>query len=297
VAFQIAPRVNAAGRMASPDIAARLLLAADDTMAAEAQELARQLDSENVKRQEEEAVILSSARKVVETDPVVGARSILVVAGDGWHRGVIGIVASKLVDSFHRPVIVISVEGDLAHGSCRSIRGFDMLQALEHASAHLTRFGGHKQAAGLTMAAGAVAPFRQTIADYAESILGPDDLKPRLRIDGCLGFRDINGDFAGEMALLAPFGAGNPRPLFEAQNVEVIDGPRRLKEKHLKMALKQSGRIFRAIAWRAVEREQFITENRTSLDLAFSLEHNRYQGNEYLELSVSDVRAALRSSC
>ena len=124
--------------------------------------------------------------------------------------------------------------------------------------------------------------------------LGPDDLKPRLRIDGCLGFRDINGDFAGEMAMLAPFGTGNPRPLFEARGVEVVDGPRRLKDKHLKMALKQNGRIFRAIAWRAVEREQFITDNRASLDLAFSLEHNRYQGNEYLELSVSDVRATAR---
>jgi single-stranded-DNA-specific exonuclease len=94
------------------------------------------------------------------------------------------------------------------------------------------------------------------------------------------------------MALLAPFGAGNPRPLFEARGVEVVDGPRRLKEKHLKMALKQNGRIFRAIAWRAIEREQFICDNRTSLDLAFSLEHNRYQGDEYLELSVSDMRAA-----
>ena len=290
VAFQIAPRMNAAGRMASPDIAARLLLAADDAMAAEAQELARQLDGENVKRQEEEAAILSSAKKVVETDPAVGARSILVVAGHGWHRGVIGIVASKLVESFHRPVIVLSIDGDLAHGSCRSIRGFDVLAALEHSAAHLTRFGGHKQAAGLTLAAGRVAAFRETIAEYADTLLGPDDLKPRLRIDGCLGFRDINGDFAGEMALLAPFGTGNPRPLFEATGVEVVDGPRRLKEKHLKMALKQNGRIFRAIAWRAVEREQFISENRASLDLAFSLEHNRYQGNEYLELSVSDVR-------
>ena len=120
---------------------------------------------------------------------------------------------------------------------------------------------------------------------------GPTISSRGCRIDGCLGFRDINGDFAGEMALLAPFGTGNPRPLFEARGVEVVDGPRRLKERHLKMALKQNGRIFRAIAWRAVEREQFITENRTSLDLAFSLEHNRYQGNEYLELSVSDVRA------
>jgi single-stranded-DNA-specific exonuclease len=292
VAFLIAPRVNAAGRMASPEIAARLLLSGDETMAAEAHELARQLDGENVRRQEEEAGILSCARKVVETDPAVGARSILVVAGDQWHRGVIGIVASKLVDSFHRPVIVLSIEGELAHGSCRSIRGFDILAALEHCAPHLIRFGGHKQAAGLTMGASSVAAFREAIADYADNLLGPDDLKPRLRLDGCIGFRDITGDFAGQMALLAPFGTGNPRPLFEALGVEVIDGPRRLKDRHLKMALKQNGRIFRAIAWRAVEREQFITDNRTSLDLAFSLEHNKYQGDEFLELSVSDVKIA-----
>ncbi len=292
VSFLIAPRMNAAGRMASPDIAARLLLAVDEAMGAEAQELARQLDGENVKRQGEEAAILASARRVVETDPAVGARSILVVAGEGWHRGVIGIVASKLVDAFHRPVIVISTDGALAHGSCRSIRGFNVLAAIEHSASHLTRFGGHKQAAGLTMPSENIAAFRATIADYADNLLGPDDLKPRLRIDGCLGFREINGDFAGEMSLLAPFGSGNPRPLFEARGVEVVDGPRRLKDKHLKMAVKQNGRIFRAVAWRAVEREQFITENRTSLDLAFSVEHNRYQGDEYLELSVSDVRVA-----
>jgi single-stranded-DNA-specific exonuclease len=142
------------------------------------------------------------------------------------------------------------------------------------------------------MAAERVAAFREMVAGYADDRLGPDDLKPRLRIDGCLGFRDITGDFAGEMALLAPFGTGNPRPLFEANGVEVIDGPRRLKERHLKMALKQNGRIFRAVAWRAIEREQFITENRASLDLAFSLEHNSYRGEESLELTVSDFREA-----
>jgi single-stranded-DNA-specific exonuclease len=296
VAFLIAPRVNAAGRMASPEIAARLLLSGDETMAAEAHELARQLDGENVRRQEEEAGILSCAKKVVETDPAVGARSILVVAGDQWHRGVIGIVASKLVDSFHRPVIVLSIEGELAHGSCRSIRGFDILAALEHCAPHLIRFGGHKQAAGLTMGASSVTGFREAIADYADNLLGPDDLKPRLRLDACIGFRDITGDFAGQMELLAPFGTGNPRPLFEALGVQVIDGPRRLKDRHLKMALKQNGRIFRAIAWRAVEREQFITDNRSSLDLAFSLEHNKYQGDEFLELSVSDVKIATARS-
>src|SRR5204863_267795 len=124
IGFMLAPRVNAAGRMSTPDIAARLLLAADEAMADQVRQLALQLDGENVRRQEEEADILAAAKKVVQTDPDIGARSILVVAGDGWHRGVIGIVASKLVDAFHRPAIVLSIEDGVAHGSCRSIPCF-----------------------------------------------------------------------------------------------------------------------------------------------------------------------------
>src|SRR5205807_5119134 len=150
VSFMLAPRVNAAGRMSTPDIAARLLLASDEAMGDEARELALRLDCENVRRQEEEAEILAAAKQIVQTDPDVGARSVLVVAGNLWHRGVIGIVASKLVDAFARPAIVLSVDGDVAHGSCRSISKFDMLGALERCAHLLVRFGGHKQAAGLS---------------------------------------------------------------------------------------------------------------------------------------------------
>src|SRR5258707_4235486 len=121
IGFMLAPRVNAAGRMSTPDIATRLLLASDESMGDEARTLALQLDAENVRRQAEEAEILTAAKKIVQNDPEVGARSVLVVAAEGWHRGVIGIVASKLVDAFHRPAIVISVEDGIAHGSCRSI--------------------------------------------------------------------------------------------------------------------------------------------------------------------------------
>src|SRR5207247_6010054 len=175
-----APRINAAGRMSTPDIATRLLLAADETMAEEARGLALQLDGENVRRQEEEAEIVAAAKKIVQTDPEVGARSILVVAGEGWHRGVIGIVASKLVDAFHRPAIVISVEDGIAHGSCRSISRFDMLGALERCAGLFVRFGGHKQAAGLTMVADNVKALRLAVNAVADETLGPDDLMPRL---------------------------------------------------------------------------------------------------------------------
>ncbi|HMJ86421.1 MAG TPA: single-stranded-DNA-specific exonuclease RecJ, partial [Vicinamibacterales bacterium] len=291
IGFMVAPRVNAAGRMSTPDIATRLLLAADETMAEEARQLALQLDGENVRRQEEEAEILAAAKKIVQTDPDVGARSVLVVGGEGWHRGVIGIVASKLVDAFHRPAIVLSVDGDSAHGSCRSIPRFDMLAALERCAHLFLRFGGHKQAAGLAMEAGRIKELRLAINAVADETLGPDDLMPRLRIDGDLTFRAITGGVAAGVAALAPFGAGNPRPVFAARGVEIIDGPRKLKERHLKMALKQEGRIFRAIAWRAAERHDFLAEHKTALDVAFSLDQNQYNGETYVELTLADLRS------
>ncbi|PYQ78762.1 MAG: single-stranded-DNA-specific exonuclease RecJ [Acidobacteria bacterium] len=290
ISFLLAPRVNAAGRMSTPDIATRLLLAADEAMADEARRLAMQLDGENLRRQEEEAEILAAARKIVQTDPDIGARSVLVVAGEGWHRGVIGIVASKLVDTFHRPAIVLSVEDGIAHGSCRSIAKFDMLGALERCAHLFIRFGGHKQAAGLALEADRIKELRLAVNAVADEILGPEDLMPRLRIDADLTFRGITGGVAAGIAALAPFGAGNPRPMFAARRVEIIDGPRVLKDRHLKMALKQDGRIFRAVAWRAAERADFLTEHKAAIDVAFSLEQNQYNGETYLDLSIADFK-------
>jgi single-stranded-DNA-specific exonuclease len=296
VSFMVAPRINAAGRMSTPDIATRLLLAADETMGEEVRALAIELDGENVRRQDEEAGIVAAAKKIVLADPDIGARSILVVAGEGWHRGVIGIVASKLVDAFHRPAIVLSVEDGMAQGSCRSIPRFDMLGALERCAHLLVRFGGHKQAAGLSLDAGRIREFRAAVNDVADETLGPEDLMPRLRIDGDLTFRGITAGVASGVAALAPFGAGNPRPVFAARHVEIVDGPRKLKERHLKMSLKQEGRIFRAVAWRAAERHDYLTEHRAAVDVAFSLEQNQYNGETYLELTLSDLKESSNSS-
>ena len=292
ISFLLAPRVNAAGRMSTPDLATRLLLASDEALGDEARALALQLDSENVRRQEEEAEILAAAKKIVQTDPDIGARSVLVVAGEGWHRGVIGIVASKLVDTFHRPAIVLSVEGEIAHGSCRSIPRFDMLGALERCAPLMMRFGGHKQAAGLTLEAARIRELRLAVNDVADETLSPEDLMPRLRIDGDLTFRAITGHVASGVCALAPFGAGNPRPVFAARGVEIIDGPRMLKERHLKMALRQDGRVFRAIAWRAAERHDYLSEHKAALDVAFSLEQNQYNGETYVELTLADVKCS-----
>jgi single-stranded-DNA-specific exonuclease len=290
ISFMVAPRINAAGRMSTPDIATRLLLASDEALAPEAQALAIQLDTENTKRRQEEQDILAQARRIVESDPDVGAHSVLVVSGEGWHRGVIGIVASKIVDAFYRPAIVLSLEDGLAHGSCRSIPGFDMLAALEACAPMLLRFGGHKQAAGLQLEGSRVREFRYAINAHALEYLQPDDLRPRLWLDSPLMFGRISSQVVTELGALAPFGAGNPRPVFYTGPVAIVDGPRRLKDRHLKMAFRQDGRTFRAIAWNAADREAALTAQKDGVELAYTLEENEFQGERFLELRVEDFR-------
>ena len=290
IGFMVAPRINAAGRMSTPDIATRLLLASDEGMADEAKALAEQLEAENTKRRAEDQDILAKAKKIVETDPEIGARSVLVVAGEGWHRGVIGIVASKLVDAFYRPAIVLSIDGDIAHGSCRSITGFNMLAALESCAPLMKRFGGHKAAAGLQLETSRIKEFRQAVNAHADAILGPDDLRPSLWLDGPLAFHDINERVMSEFAALAPFGPGNPRPKFHTNGVAIVDGPRLLKDRHLKMSVKQNGRVLRAIQWNAAEREPNLTAKKDGVEIAYTVEENEYMGNKYVELRLDDFR-------
>jgi len=290
VAFLMAPRINAAGRMSSPDIAARLLLAIDEGQLAEARALAQQLNDENTKRQTEEAEIVAQARKAVETDPAVGAHNVLVVAGQGWHRGVIGIVASKLVDLFNKPAIVLSIDGDTAHGSCRSIPAFDMLGALERCADLFDRFGGHKQAAGLTLPAANVAEFRSRVNAWANDVLDPRDLMRRLRIDSTLPLASIDGAVVEALSRLGPFGAANPKPVFSAGPVQIVNPLRTIKERHLKMSVRQGGRTFPLMAWRSAERAAMFEEHRENLELAFSVDRNEFNGEAYVELTLADAR-------
>ena len=290
IGFMVAPRINAAGRMSTPDIATRLLLASDDAMEEEAKALAGQLESENTRRRAEDQDILAKAKKIVESDPDIGSRSVLVVAGENWHRGVIGIVASKLVDAFYRPAIVLSIEDGVAHGSCRSIPGFDMLGALESCAGLLSRFGGHKQAAGLQFEAARLKQFRHAVNAFADNCLGPDDLRPRLWLDGPLKLNELTDRVITEFATLAPFGAGNPKPRFHTGPVAVVDGPRILKERHLKMSVKQDGRVLRAIQWNASEREQKLSAQKDGVEIAYTVEENEFRGEKYVELRLEDFR-------
>ena len=292
VGFVLAPRLNAAGRMSSPDLALDLLLmrGKDETVRASARDLARRLSEENTRRQEREAAVLAEARHVIDGDPQIGAQNLLIVAGQDWHRGVVGIVASKLVELYHRPALVLSLENGIAQGSARSIPGFDLLAALEECADVFLRFGGHRLAAGVTLEAGRVDELRRRLTACANEKLGPDDLVPRLRIDAPLGLSEISGDVVRALGRLGPFGAANPKPVFRAAPVDLVTPPRTLKDRHLSLLFRQNGRSFRAIAWRATDRLEYLTSNRMGLELAYSLDESEFRGEKVTELTVADVR-------
>ena len=292
VGFVLAPRLNAAGRMGHAGRAVELLLArsrAPEGRGA-AVALAQELSADNLRRQDSEADMLVEAKRMVEKDPEVGGPNILIVASEAWHRGVIGIVASKLVETYSKPAIVMAVADGVAHGSCRSIPAFDMLGALEGCADVFRKFGGHKQAAGITIDMARLPELRRRLTDHASRCLEPSDLIPRIRIDAPLGLRDITGDVVEGLSRLGPFGSANPKPVFRASPVELAQPPRVLKDRHLSLMFRQDGRSFRGIAWRAADREAYLSSNRFGLELAYSLDQNEFQGEMVTELTVADVR-------
>ena len=249
VAFRIAPRINAAGRMADAAEVIRLFLTEDPQTAAE---LAGRLESWNHERQQAETEILTRILEQCRQEPVTPQHKALVFAGDDWHRGVVGIVASRLVEEFHRPSFVLSLDQQtgFAHGSGRSIPQFHLLGALETMPELFQRFGGHQQAAGVTLPAERVMEFRRRLNEYAAARLTDEDLVPELEIDAILDLREINDRSVSEVLALAPFGCGNPRPLFAVLGAEVVGKPSVWNEKHLRLHLRQNGRTVTLTGWR-----------------------------------------------
>lgn len=250
VAFQIAPRINAAGRMASAaDVIELFTTAGVDR----ARAIAGQLDALNRERQDTEAEIVRFIVSECEKTPVEDAQRALVFAGEGWHRGVVGIVASRVVERFHRPAFVLGIENGVAQGSGRSIAAFHLLDSLEAMPELFAKFGGHAQAAGVTLPAAAVDEFRRRFAAYAGERLTVADLEPVLRLDARLALSDLRDDIVAEVLALAPFGMGNPAPVFAVEDAVLGAAPEVVKEKHLRCVLRQNGRSVKAMAWRAPE--------------------------------------------
>ena len=289
VAFQIAPRLNAAGRMDTARAVVELFLTSDPERA---RTLAAQLHQQNAERQQVEAQI----REACEQLSVDESAAALVYYAEDWHRGVLGIVASRLVERLHRPVFVLgrNSQDGLAQGSGRSIPAFHLLDALEAMPDLFVRFGGHEHAAGVTLESSRVEEFRARFQAYAAARLQPEDFLPELALDGVIELGEITDRSAAEVFSLAPFGHGNPPPLFAALNVEVAGTPAPWNEKHLRVVLRQGTRSLALKAWNFAGRAAEMAAG-ARVDVAFSLEEDAYslaRGYPGWAAVLRDVRRA-----
>jgi single-stranded-DNA-specific exonuclease len=287
--FRLGPRINAAGRM---DAARAVVELFEATEASDARRLAVQLDTRNRERQEVQREITRLALAEWTTNATETPQHVAVIAGDGWHRGVIGIAASKIAEKLHRPCVVISLEGEVGHGSARSIEAYHLLNGLTECADLFEKFGGHSHAAGLTIKREHVSELRRRLNAHAANALTDEDLLPALHIDAELPAESLTMKLADDLRQLEPFGAGNPRPIFMTRNLRLVAEPRVMKEKHLKLKLAGAdGRPLEAVWWDGVERLDGRTLSaNTRIEVAYTVEPNTWQGVTRLQLCVQDLK-------
>lgn len=283
VAFGICPRINAAGRMGSADRAIRLLLSDDYD---EAMLLAQEINDENVTRQQTEQDILIQAVEQINKNPEWQYQNVLVVAGEGWHDGVVGIVASRLVEKYGKPTLVITIDGDDAKGSGRSIEGFNLYDAISHCSGCLTHFGGHTLAAGIGLKAADIDTFRTAINDYSDTIEMPF---PVQNIDFKLNPACVNTEMLETVEQFEPFGAGNPQPIFGLYNMTVTDIQPIGNGKHLRVVLERNGVSLQTVKFRTVQAE-FPFVRGDVVDAAVGLEPNEYLGQIRVSILLKNIK-------
>lgn len=288
IGFQLGPRLNAAGRLDDARVALDLLMA---ECPEEAKGLAGALNTANSERRAIEQEIFNEAAEELDAFFNRGQRSI-VVAREGWHQGVIGIVAARLLSRYHRPVVVFSVSDGVAKGSARAMRDFDLMEALTACRHHLDKYGGHRAAAGMTMKADRLAAFREDFERAARAQGGDGEPLQELDIDARITFGEIDAALLKNLERLEPFGQGNPAPLFAALGVEVVpQSVRVLKEQHVKMTLRQGDTVFTAVWFRMAER--FLTEPLPALvDAAFTPQPSNFAMDTPIRLIVRDMRPA-----
>lgn len=286
VGYRIGPRINAAGRMGMTETAVRLFFAEDD---GECRQLVQTLDKLNAQRQRVEDRIYDQAQRAVREKSLAEKYKLLVLGCEEWHRGVIGIVASKLKDDFHRPVLLFAYENGRAVGSGRSIKDFSLIDCLEANKTLLDSYGGHTMAVGCELGCKNMGALRQALNDYAGANISEDQLKKRIHIDARLGFAEIDEDFMESLTLLAPFGVGNPKPTFFSQDVEVVCEPRKLRGRHCKLMVGQDGRVFEALGWGRGDWADWVRKG-DRLALVYSLQKSEYMGVEKLDLVITDLR-------
>ena len=285
IGFVVAPRLNAAGRISHASVGVELLTTNDE---ARALELANMLNDENLERQTiEKAILVEAQSMLAEVD--LNREKVLVLARENWHPGVIGIVASRLVEKYYRPVIMISLKDGIGKGSCRSIPGFDMYSALRHCASILLQFGGHHQAAGLSILADNIENLRDSLNQIAGEILREEDYIPVLKIDSLVPIEEINASFIEQLACLPPHGMGNPTPVFVCKNLGLTDIRTIGSEgKHLKLRVISKNSTNDVVGWELGDLAEKFHRN-DPVDLAFFPEINEWHGQKNIQLRAYDV--------
>lgn len=285
IGFGVAPRLNAAGRLTHASNAVDLLLTQDETTAIEKSQY---LDTENKKRQDIVEDIFNQAVATIEKSNT-SQDKIIIVIGENWHEGVIGIAASRLQEKYYRPIIIITVKDGIGKASCRSIEGFHMKNALDFCANDFVVYGGHSMAAGFTIEADKISSFITHIHSYTEENLPQDILTPICKIEAVVYPEDITLDFINELALLEPFGMGNTKPQFVCQHLYVSQCKTIGRENtHLRFIFEHNNRRFTAIGWNMAQYAEQIAYK--YVDIVFQPEINHWNDKDYIQFKLNDIR-------
>jgi single-stranded-DNA-specific exonuclease len=300
VGFRLGPRINAAGRM---DVARDVIDLFTCKDQARCKDIAEKLNQLNLERQSEEQRIVAEIDEQLAAEPDLTGKFCMVFDGDGWHRGVVGIVASRVVEKTGRPALVIAKDAEEAHGSGRSITAFHLLNALESCHDLFTRFGGHAHAVGFAMPSKDVPALKQRLNAYAQTMLRPEDLLPELSIDAEITLSSVTPELLESLSRLEPFGHGNREPVFSSCGVSLVMPPRILKEKHIKLRVNQRlpntkpSFNYEAVGWRMAERAQAAALlPGDNLDVAYKIGLNFHPDFGGLELTLEDFRRSMPAS-
>ena len=285
VGFRLGPRINAAGRVDYGIKVVELLTTESSEIAAR---IAQELEAHNSERRAVEAAVLEQALTRAAAVMDGGNCHSLVLAGDGWHPGVLGIVASRIVEKYCRPTVVIGFEGDQGKGSARSIRGFHLVQGFQHCAEHLEKFGGHEYAGGLSIKAAKLERFADEFEKFARQALMPEDLLPLLEIDAELQFAEIDLGLLRGLNVLKPFGIGNPEPLFMTSGAEICE--RRTFSSGVRYRLRQAGRAISSVMFGVPD--ELPGAAGELIDIAYRLTENEWNGTSAPELRLADLRTS-----
>ncbi len=286
VVFIIAPRVNAAGRMDDARKAVQMFVEDDEE---KAMEYAAMLHSDNADRKDADTSITEEALSIIDADEILINRKSTVVFKSHWHKGVVGIVASRLIEKYYRPTVVLTQSGEIVSGSARSVNGFNLYEAIHACREHLIGYGGHFAAAGLSMLPDSVDAFSKSFEDVVDATIPPELLTPVITIDAEVEFKNLTRGFYSILSQMEPFGPENMRPVFITRKVSDNSWSKIVKEHHIRFVVKQDNIVFTGIGFNLAEKFSLV-QNAQPLDIVYTLDENEWNGEKHLQLKVIDFR-------